>query len=71
MALLDEVRELVVKGHINIQSKYPPELAQKPGVEEKVKAVKEPGKIIGPSDCATIIGSIRITITTLPEVSQG
>jgi 5-methyltetrahydrofolate--homocysteine methyltransferase len=37
MALLDEIKDLVVRGHINIQSKYPPELAQKPGVEEKVK----------------------------------
>jgi 5-methyltetrahydrofolate--homocysteine methyltransferase len=47
MALLDEICELVVKGHINIQSKYPPELAQKPGVEEKVKEAIDQNTDIG------------------------
>jgi 5-methyltetrahydrofolate--homocysteine methyltransferase len=37
MSLLDEIRENVVRGHINKDSNYPPDLSGKPGVEELVE----------------------------------
>jgi 5-methyltetrahydrofolate--homocysteine methyltransferase len=36
MSLLDEIKENVVRGHINMDSNYPPDLNGKPGVEELV-----------------------------------
>jgi 5-methyltetrahydrofolate--homocysteine methyltransferase len=42
MTLIDEIKEMVIRGHINNSSKYPTEYAGKPGVEELVqKAIKE------------------------------
>ena len=38
MSFTDEIKDLVICGHINSQSKYPPEFAGKPGVEEQVQA---------------------------------
>ena len=38
MSLVEEIKELVVSGHINEESKYPPDYAGKPGVVEKVSA---------------------------------
>ena len=38
MSLVEEIKELVVSGHINKESKYPPEYAGKPGVVEQVTA---------------------------------
>ena len=37
MALVDEIKEMVVTGHINASSKYPVEFAGKSGVEELVQ----------------------------------
>ncbi len=37
MNIIDEIKNLVVSGHINSNSKYPPEFADKPGVQEKVQ----------------------------------
>jgi 5-methyltetrahydrofolate--homocysteine methyltransferase len=37
MSLLDEIKENVVRGHINTDSNYPPDLNGKPGVEELVE----------------------------------
>jgi 5-methyltetrahydrofolate--homocysteine methyltransferase len=41
MSLVQEVKELVVKGHINALSKYPTDLDGKPGVEEMVRQAIE------------------------------
>jgi 5-methyltetrahydrofolate--homocysteine methyltransferase len=42
MNLIDEIKENVVRGHIDSNSKYPPDLAGKPGVIELVqKAIDE------------------------------
>ena len=41
MDTLETIRERVIQGHINAQSKYPPELDGQPGVEELVKAALE------------------------------
>jgi 5-methyltetrahydrofolate--homocysteine methyltransferase len=41
MSLVQEIKELVVKGHINAQSKYPTDLIEKPGVEELVRQALE------------------------------
>jgi len=41
MSTLDTIKERVIQGHINAQSKYPPELEGKPGVEELVKQALE------------------------------
>ena len=38
MNFIDEIKELVICGHINSQSKYPPDFSGKPGVEEQVQA---------------------------------
>jgi len=37
MALIDDIKQLVINGHINSSSKYPLEFAGKPGVEELVQ----------------------------------
>jgi 5-methyltetrahydrofolate--homocysteine methyltransferase len=37
MSILDEIRENVVRGHINKDSNYPPDFNGKPGVEELVE----------------------------------
>ncbi len=36
MNILEIIKERVIQGHINVQSKYPPELEGQPGVEELV-----------------------------------
>ena len=42
MNIIDEIKENVIKGHIDSNSKYPPELLGKPGVKELVqKAIEE------------------------------
>jgi 5-methyltetrahydrofolate--homocysteine methyltransferase len=41
MDTLETIRERVIQGHINAQSKYPPELDGQPGVEELVKTALE------------------------------
>lgn len=42
MSIIDEVKENVIRGHIDINSKYPPDLREKPGVKDLVrKAVDE------------------------------
>jgi 5-methyltetrahydrofolate--homocysteine methyltransferase len=38
MKLLNEIKENVVRGHINQESNYPPDLKGKPGVEELVES---------------------------------
>jgi len=60
MALLDEIKDLVVRGHINIQSKYPPDLAQKPGVEEKVKEALDQKLDIGDILRKGLIGGMEV-----------
>ena len=37
MALIDEIKEMVIRGHINSASRYPVEYDGKPGVEELVR----------------------------------
>jgi 5-methyltetrahydrofolate--homocysteine methyltransferase len=37
MPIIDEIKENVVRGHIDVNSKYPPELKDKPGVKDLVK----------------------------------
>ncbi len=37
MSILEEIKENVVRGHINKESNYPPDLIGKPGVEELVE----------------------------------
>jgi len=41
MVTLEIIRERVIQGHINAQSKYPPELEGEPGVEELVRQALE------------------------------
>ena len=41
MSLVQEIKELVIKGHIHTQSKYPSDLEGKPGVEETVRQAIE------------------------------
>lgn len=42
MSLIDKIRELVIRGHIDAESKYPPDLKGQPGVRETVRqAVSE------------------------------
>jgi 5-methyltetrahydrofolate--homocysteine methyltransferase len=41
MSLIEQIREVVIKGHINAQSKYPSELEGKAGVEELVQQAVE------------------------------
>lgn len=42
MNLIDEIKENVIRGHIDLNSKYPPDLLGKPGVQNLVqKAVDE------------------------------
>jgi 5-methyltetrahydrofolate--homocysteine methyltransferase len=42
MSIIDEIKENVIRGHIDINSKYPPELLGKPGVKDLVqKAIDE------------------------------
>ncbi len=37
MSIIDEIKENVVRGHIDINSKYPPDLKDKPGVRDLVQ----------------------------------
>ena len=37
MSLIEEIRELVIRGHIDVNAKYPPDLKGEPGVREKVQ----------------------------------
>ena len=50
VGVLEEITEAVVRGHVNAQSNYPPDLAGKAGVsegvEEALRQQIEPGKII-------------------------
>jgi 5-methyltetrahydrofolate--homocysteine methyltransferase len=41
MSLLQQIKEVVIMGHINAQSRYPTELEGKPGVEELVRQAVE------------------------------
>ncbi|MDO8549360.1 MAG: corrinoid protein [Ignavibacteria bacterium] len=42
MNLIEEIKENVIRGHIDLNSKYPPDLAGKPGVKDLVqKAIDE------------------------------
>jgi 5-methyltetrahydrofolate--homocysteine methyltransferase len=41
MSLVQQIKEVVIKGHINAQSKYPADLEGKPGVEELVRQAVE------------------------------
>ncbi len=41
MSLLQQIKEVVIMGHINAKSKYPTELEGKPGVEELVQQAVE------------------------------
>ena len=43
MSSIDIIKELVVRGHINAGSKYPPDLAGQPGVEEMVREAVQKG----------------------------
>jgi len=42
MSIIDEIKENVIRGHIDVSAKYPPDLKDKPGVKDLVeKAVNE------------------------------
>lgn len=43
MSILEQIKENVIKGHSDIDSKYPPELVGTPGVKELVQSALEDG----------------------------
>ncbi len=51
MELLKQIEELVVRGHIDVESRYPKEMSGEPGVREKVAEALEKG--ITPQDILT------------------
>ena len=47
MGIIDEIKTMVVRGHINKQSNYPPDLAGKNGSEELVQQALDAGEEVG------------------------
>jgi 5-methyltetrahydrofolate--homocysteine methyltransferase len=60
MELLKRIEELVVRGHIDAESRYPKDLSGQPGVREKVADALEKG--ISPQDILThgLISAMKI-----------
>jgi 5-methyltetrahydrofolate--homocysteine methyltransferase len=60
MELLKQIEELVVRGHIDADSRYPKDLSGQPGVREKVADALEKG--ISPQDILThgLISAMKI-----------
>jgi len=60
MELLKQIEELVVRGHIDAESRYPKDLSGQPGVREKVADALEKG--ISPQDILThgLISAMKI-----------
>ena len=43
MSLIDEIKENVIRGHIDINAKYPPDLKESPGVRDLVQKAVDDG----------------------------